>query len=240
MSIRSDDSESLDLTSYYCIDYDTRHELGSDAPPFVCGIKYSSNEESIGRHGDIIPLTVARMARYQVRVTFDPDTGAEIPAGGNTPRTNSERQRDAEASGNTTDNTFSISREECAAAHNTMVNNTSLPVGVSADTINVYHAILEKNRSWLAKEQADLDRRRQAADLSSKRRRERSSLGSASKSNQAPGRYRPRIPCLSEVDARETKSNLSNSFMTMESSGILRPKIVEAATVHIAAYMINN
>jgi hypothetical protein len=44
MSVRSDDSESSDLTLFYCIDCDTRHELGSDAPPFVCGVKYSSDE----------------------------------------------------------------------------------------------------------------------------------------------------------------------------------------------------
>jgi hypothetical protein len=47
MSVGSDDSESSDLTSYYCLDCDTRHELGSDASPFVCGIKYSSDKESI-------------------------------------------------------------------------------------------------------------------------------------------------------------------------------------------------
>jgi hypothetical protein len=44
MSIGSDDSESSDLTSFYCTGCDTRHELGSDAPPFVCGVKYSSDE----------------------------------------------------------------------------------------------------------------------------------------------------------------------------------------------------
>jgi hypothetical protein len=47
MSIGSDDSVSSDLTSYYCFDCDTRHEFGSDASPFVCGIKYSSDKESI-------------------------------------------------------------------------------------------------------------------------------------------------------------------------------------------------
>jgi hypothetical protein len=121
-----------------------------------------------------------------------------------------------------------------------VVNNTCLPIDVSAGTLNAYHAILEKNRSQLANERADLDRSRQAADLSSEQRRELSSLGRASKSNHAPSRYRPCIPRLSEEDTREITSNLSNSFLTMDSTGILRPKTVEGATAHIAAYLINN
>jgi hypothetical protein len=76
----------------------------------------------------------------------------------NTPRApNVERRRDAKASGSNVNNTFSISREEWAAARNAVVNNTCLPVGVSAGTLNAYHAILEKNRSRPAKERANLD-----------------------------------------------------------------------------------
>jgi hypothetical protein len=110
---------------------------------------------------------MARVACYQVRATFAPETGVEIPAGGNTPRTNIEWRRDGEASG--INITFSVSIEEWAAARDSMVNNTSLPVGVSACTLNTYHAIFEKNRSRPGKERADLDRRWQAADLSSER-----------------------------------------------------------------------
>jgi hypothetical protein len=86
MYVGSDDSELSDLTSYYCLDYDTRHELDSDAPPFVCGIKYSSDEKSIGKHNDTIPLTVERLAHHQVRVMINPETGAEISTGEHTPR----------------------------------------------------------------------------------------------------------------------------------------------------------
>jgi hypothetical protein len=125
----------------------------------VGGIKYSSDEERIGTHGDAIPLIVARMARYQVRVTFDPDTGAKIPAGGNTPRTNNERQRDGEASGSNANSTFSVSKDEWVMARKAVVNNSSLPVGVLACNLNAYDAILEKNHSRLAKERADVDRR---------------------------------------------------------------------------------
>jgi hypothetical protein len=52
--------------------------------------------------------------------------------------------------------------------------------------------------------------------------------------------YRPCIPRFSEADAREITSNLSTSFMAMDSAGILRPKIVEGSTAPIAAYLINN
>ena len=48
MSVGSDDSASSDLTSYYCLNCDTRHGLGSDDTPFVCSARYSSDEESIG------------------------------------------------------------------------------------------------------------------------------------------------------------------------------------------------
>jgi hypothetical protein len=55
MSVGSDGSGSSDLTSYYCLDCDTRHELGSDASAFVCGIKYSSNGESTDEHNNSTP-----------------------------------------------------------------------------------------------------------------------------------------------------------------------------------------
>jgi hypothetical protein len=60
MTVGSDDSGSSDLTSYYCFDCDTKHELGSDTAPFVCGIEYSSDRESIGKHN--VSLAVARPA----------------------------------------------------------------------------------------------------------------------------------------------------------------------------------
>jgi hypothetical protein len=83
MFVESDDSKSSGLTSYNCIDCDTRHELGSDAAPFVCSVKYSSDEESIDRYGEIIPPFKAWLAQYQVCVTFDPEAETETPAAGN-------------------------------------------------------------------------------------------------------------------------------------------------------------
>jgi hypothetical protein len=65
MSVGSDDSESSDLTSYYCLDCDTRHELSSDASPFVCGVKYSSDEESIDKENDVVALTTMQVAHRQ-------------------------------------------------------------------------------------------------------------------------------------------------------------------------------
>jgi hypothetical protein len=160
MFVGSDDSGSSDLTSYYCLDCDTRHEIGSEASPFVCGIKYSSDEESIDEYTDAAPLTRMQAAHHQISVIINAQTGAEISSGEHTPRANDERRRDCEASGSNANTTFSVSREEWDAARNAVVNNTRLPVEVSVGTLNAYHFILEKNHSRLAKEQADLDRRR--------------------------------------------------------------------------------
>jgi hypothetical protein len=62
MSVGSDDSRLSYLTSYHCIGCNARHERGSDAPPLVCGTKYSSDEESIGNSGDVIRLPAAQVA----------------------------------------------------------------------------------------------------------------------------------------------------------------------------------
>jgi hypothetical protein len=48
------------------------------------------------------------------------------------------------------------------------------------------------------------------------------------------------MPRLSEEDAREITSNLSNSFMTMDTAGLLRPKTVEGATANLTTYLINH
>jgi hypothetical protein len=116
MSVGSDDSGSSDLTSYYCIGCDTWDELGPDAPPFVCGVKYSSDEESIGNDNDIIRLPAARVARYQISA-IDPVTGVEILSGRNT-------GHDAEASGSNAGATITVTQEEWNAAQGVVVNNT--------------------------------------------------------------------------------------------------------------------
>jgi hypothetical protein len=75
-------------------------------------------------------------SRYQVCVIISPKTGAEVPIGEHTLHTNVERRRDGKSSGSNVNNTFSVSKEEWAAARNVMVNNTRLPVGVSVGALN--------------------------------------------------------------------------------------------------------
>jgi hypothetical protein len=99
-------------------------------------------------------------AHHQIYVIINPLTGAEISTGEHTPRANAERRRDGEASDNNANNTLFVSREEWDAARNAVINNTCLPIGVSAGILNAYHVILEKTQARLANEQADLDRRR--------------------------------------------------------------------------------
>jgi hypothetical protein len=40
--------------------------------------------------------------------------------------------------------------------------------------------------------------------------------------------------------AREITSNLSDSFMTMDTAGMIRPKTAEGATANLAAYLVNH
>ena len=64
LSVGSDDSASSDLTSYYCLDCDVRHELGSDAEPFICDSNYfTANDDIRGMH-DIVRAPAATPARY--------------------------------------------------------------------------------------------------------------------------------------------------------------------------------
>ncbi|KAK1612189.1 hypothetical protein QYE76_035862 [Lolium multiflorum] len=48
MSVGSDDPVPSELTSYYCMNCDTRHGLGSSDTPFICNAYYSSGEDNIG------------------------------------------------------------------------------------------------------------------------------------------------------------------------------------------------
>ena len=131
LSVGSDDSASSDLTSYYCLDCDVRHELGTDAEPFICDSNYfTANDDIHGMH-DIVRAPAAMLARYQI-YAIDPATGNKIPEG----------RRDPEASSSH----VTVSQAEWDAAQYAIVNNTRLPIGASPGTLSAYHSILEKNR----------------------------------------------------------------------------------------------
>jgi len=111
--------------------------------------------------------------------------------------------------------------------------------GASPGTLSAYHSILERNRVRLAKLEAELEKRRQDADTSSLRRAELSELPSVG-SHSRGSKYRPRIPRLSERDVAGITQNLNNSFMMMDSVGLMRPKTAEGAAVQLAAYLVGN
>jgi hypothetical protein len=77
----------------------------------------------------------------------------KIPSGANDRHNNNNRRGHSEASGSNTNTNVSVCLEEWAVTHNVVVSNTSIPLGVSQGTLSSYHAILEKNRVRLAKEQ---------------------------------------------------------------------------------------
>jgi hypothetical protein len=65
MSVGSDNPAPSEMTSYYCLNCDTRHGLGSSDTPFICSAQYSSGEDSV----DIIVKEVTwKAAHHQVYV----------------------------------------------------------------------------------------------------------------------------------------------------------------------------
>src|SRR4051812_2066260 len=81
-------------------------------------------------------------------------------------------------------------------------------------------------------------KRKEAADASSQRRAELSTIrGSGSCSHNS--KYKARTPRLSEGEVEGITRNLTNSFLTMDTTGMLRPKNPEAATAQLAAYLLN-
>ena len=185
----------------------------------MCDSNYFSNDDNVRKIQALARVPVPATARYQI-FAIDPAT-----------------RREAEAS--TSNGSVSVSQAEWDAAQHAVVNNTRLPPGVSPGTLNAYHSILERNRVRLATQEAERERRKQAADASSQRRAELSALPSVG-SHSRSSKYHPRIPRLSERDVADIKQNLNSSFMTMYSAGLMRPKIAEGAAVQLAAYLVGN
>jgi hypothetical protein len=108
MSVGSDDSAWSDLTSYYCLNCDTRHGLGLDDTSFVCSAKYSSGEESID---NIARVTTWRVAHHQIYAILNPITGEGPSDGEHTPRVNPGGHRNIETSASNDDSTYTITEE---------------------------------------------------------------------------------------------------------------------------------
>ena len=230
----------MDLTTYYCYDCDTRHDVSAGAAPFLCNTRDTSPKfVRLGDYG------YATMPYRQVSAIISPHAGDADNTGnadnqGNTGNRSPPRRRTPprghdEASGSSTE--ITVLPEEWEVAKRAVATNTRVPLGATHGTLHAYHRILEENRRRLARERQVLDQRRAEADASSERRANLSNRASA---NSRGSRYRPRIPRLSEDDAANLTRNLSNSFITMDSAGVPRPKTKEGAAAHLAAYLINN
>jgi hypothetical protein len=150
---------SSDPTSYYCLNCDTRHGLGSDDTPFICSGNYSSGEESID---NIARRATWRVTHHQIYAILESVNGDE---GECTPRAN--RRRSTENSSSNDNIDYTITEEEWEIARTGITNKTRLPSGTSEGILNAYHTILERSRERLSNEQADLERHRRAGDQSS-------------------------------------------------------------------------
>jgi hypothetical protein len=109
MFVGSDDSASSDLMSYYCLNCDTRHGLGSADTSFVCSAKYSSDEESI----DSITRTATwRVAHHQIYAILNSVNGEGPSEGEHTPHVNRGGRRNVENSASNDDGAYTITEEE--------------------------------------------------------------------------------------------------------------------------------
>ncbi|KAK1650409.1 hypothetical protein QYE76_068214 [Lolium multiflorum] len=163
MSVGFDDSMSSDMTSYYCLNCDTKHGLGSDDTLFVCSANYSSGEESID---SVVMMATWRVAHHQIYAILNSAHGGE--EGERT--SHASRRHNPENSASNDDSDYTIAEEEWAAARAAILSNVGLPSRTSIGTLNAYRSILERNR------------RRIVADQSSERLR--ASQAGASRSNQ--------------------------------------------------------
>jgi hypothetical protein len=107
MSVGSDDSSSSKLTSYYCLNCDTRHGLGSTDTPFICNAQYLSGEDSID---STILRTNQRAARHQVYVANNTGNARRRGDEDHTPR--SSRRASFEDSASNRDSDYTIADEE--------------------------------------------------------------------------------------------------------------------------------
>jgi hypothetical protein len=123
--------------------------------PFVCSAKYTSDEETID---SIARATTWSVAHHQIYAILNPIYGEGPSEGEHTPRVN-RGCRNVGHSASNDNSDYTITEEEWEIACVVIANNTRVPSGVSAGTLNAHHTILERNRDRLANEQADLDKR---------------------------------------------------------------------------------
>ncbi|KAK1617433.1 hypothetical protein QYE76_022950 [Lolium multiflorum] len=154
MSVGSDNPVPSEMTSYYCLNCDTRQGLGSSDTPFICSAQYSSGEDSV----DIIvkegTWKTTCLQVYAANNTGNARNGGE---GEHTPRSSRRRSFGNSASNHGSD--YTIAEEEWAAARAAVLNNTPLPVGASVGTLNAFREILDKNRERLSLEKNTLEKR---------------------------------------------------------------------------------
>ncbi|KAK1609540.1 hypothetical protein QYE76_033213 [Lolium multiflorum] len=155
MSVGSDDPTSSELTSYYCLNCDARHGLGSSDTPFICNAQYSSGEDSVD---SIVQGTTRRTAHHQVYAANNTGNTRHRGDGDHTPR--SSRRASFENSASNRDSDYTIADEEWAAARAAVLNNTPLPAGTSASGSK--HRARDA-RDEITQSRIDKARRRRAA-----------------------------------------------------------------------------
>ena len=106
-----------------------------------------------------------------------------------------------------------------------------------------YHQLLKQQQDLLRKQKEDLDRRKEAADLSSIRRVQLSSMRSFASRNTVTGAPKrcARVPDLNDQDRDDITRNLGEHFIEVDPvAANLAPKTPEAAFAATAAYILAN
>lgn len=206
LSLLSNNSGSSDLTSYYCLDSDTSHDVES-GPYFLCDVGINStddeSDDDISAHP---PSRITHPVRYQI-VVVDPVTGIDDGLPGASMVNNRAPRRAGALRASTESTSITVSQADWDLSRDAIVNDHTLDRNAPQGAWDAYHAILKANHQRMKKEHAELDRCRGAVDLSSHRCWELSNNGSCN--NHVTRKYKPRLPPFSKGDANTLRRSLT-------------------------------
>ena len=114
-----------------------------------------------------------------------------------------------------------------------------MPRNASYDEWLCYQKLLFRRQEFLRKQEEDLNRRKEAADASSIRRTQLSSMRSSASRNTMTGRSKAqsRLPNLSAQDRADLTRNMTNIGLDPTNLG---PKTPEAGFQATTAYLLAN
>ena len=108
-----------------------------------------------------------------------------------------------------------------------------MPADATPDELAKYNYFNWQESQRLKQYRATLEERRRQASISSARRRQLS----MSSTGATEARRRSRFDRITEHERADVTRNLDNSFLTVDSNGIIQPKTAEGALISIGSYL---